>query len=408
MILGYDWLQQFSPMKVRWGAKWLSIPYGKTYVLLHGILSQLQPGDRVQVFQLAEEDLHLDVSETAIDTRHLPSEVIQLLDQYADVFADKVVYPPNRACNHSIPLIPGARPVHIMPYRYAPALKTEIEKQVQDMLTAGLIPNSSSPFSSPVLLVKKKDQSYQFYIDYRHLNAITAKGQFLALIIDDFLDELKNASWFSTLDLCVGFHQIQMNPEDCFKTAFQTHSRHYEFRVMSFGLTGAPHTFQRAMNSTLAPLLRKSVLVFFDDILVYSQTYADHLNHLEQELKILQQDQRRVKLSKCSFAQRTISYLGYVISEQGVATCPDKVQAVAEWSQPHNMKELKSFLGLVGYYRKFVKHFGIIARPLTELLRKGFVFQWTQEQELSFQTLKKALIEASVLALPALRQMHSF
>jgi hypothetical protein len=174
--------------------------------------------------------------------------------------------------------------------------------------------------------------------------------------------------------------------------------------VLFFGLTGAPHTFQRAMNSTLAPLLRKSVLVFFDDILVYSQSYADHLEHLEQVLRILQQNQWRVKLSKCSFAQRTISYLRYVISEQGVATCPDKIQAVAEWSQPQSVKELRSFLGLAGYYRKFVKQFGIIAWPLTKLLRKGTVFQWTQEREVSFQTLKKALVEAPVLALPDFSQ----
>jgi hypothetical protein len=163
------------------------------------------------------------VSESALDTKQLPPEIRQLLEKYVEVFANKVVYPPTRACNHSIPLIPGARPVNIRPYKYAPALKTEIENQVQDMLASGLIQNSSSPFSSPVLLVKKNDQSYRFCIDYRHLNAITANGQFPMPIIDEFLDELKNARWFSTLGLCAGFHQIQMNPEDSFKTAFQTH-----------------------------------------------------------------------------------------------------------------------------------------------------------------------------------------
>jgi hypothetical protein len=170
------------------------------------------------------------------------------------------------------------------------------------MLDVCLIQHSSSPFSSPVLLVKKKDKSYMFCINCRHLNAITLKGQYPVPIIDEFQDELKNASWFSSLNLCAGFHQIRMDPINAFKSAFQTHSGHYEFTVLSFGLTSAPHSFQKAMNSTLAPMLRKSVLVFFDDILVYSASYQEHLVHLEQVFKILQQEQWRVKLAKCSFA----------------------------------------------------------------------------------------------------------
>jgi hypothetical protein len=160
------------------------------------------------------------------------------------------VFSSPRECSHSIPLIPGS-------YRYAPTLKNEIERQVQDMLDNGLIRPSSSPFSSPVLLVKKKDQSYRFCIDYRYLNAITAKGHFLVSVIDEFLDELQKDSWFSTLDLCSGFHQIPMNSKDSYKTAFQTHIGHYEFRVRPFDLTGAPHRFQKVINCTLSPLLQK-------------------------------------------------------------------------------------------------------------------------------------------------------
>jgi hypothetical protein len=326
--------------------------------------------------------------------------VKELLVTYAEVFADKVTFLLPRPFNHTSPLVPGARPINIMPYRYAPALKTEIERQVQGMLNAGLIQPSDSPFSSTVLLVKKKDNTFRFCVDYRHMNAITSKGQFPVPIIDEFLDELKNASWFSTLDLCYGFHQIPMHPNDCFKTAFQTHSGHYEFRVMSFGLTGAPHSFQRAMNSTLASLLRKCVLIFFDDILVYNSSLAEHIHHLHQVFHILQRDQWRVKLCKCLFAQRKISYLWYVISAAGVATCPAKVQAVADWDVPTSVKELRSFLGLAGYYRKFVKHFGIISRPLTDLLKKNSVFVWTPEHAVAFQTLKTSLIHAPFLALP--------
>jgi hypothetical protein len=158
------------------------------------------------------------------------------------------------------------------------------------MLEAGLIQPSTSPFSSLVLLVKKKDNTFRFCVDYRHLNAITLKGAYPIPIIDEFLDKLKGARWFSSLDLCSGFYQIPMHLDDCFKTAFQTHEGHYEFRVMSFGMTGAPHTFKKAMNIVLAPLLRKSVLVFFDDILVYNSTYEHHLHHPKEVLELLQQD----------------------------------------------------------------------------------------------------------------------
>jgi hypothetical protein len=199
-------------------------------------------------------------------------------------FATSVQFLPARSCGHTIPLIPRARPVYVRPYRYAQTLKNEIEKQVHQMLQDGLIQHSSSPFSSPMLLVKKKDNTYRFCIDYWHLNAIIEKGQYPVPAIDEFLDELNQASWFSSLDLCARFHQIPMEPADCFKTVFQTHMGHYEFRVMSFGLTCAPHTFQKAINSTLAPLLKKCVLVFFDDILVYSISYQEHVSHLAQSV----------------------------------------------------------------------------------------------------------------------------
>jgi hypothetical protein len=191
-----------------------------------------------------------------------------------------------------------------------------------------------------------------------------------------------------------------MDPPDCFKTAFQTHNDHYEFMVMSFGLTGTPHSFQKAMNPTLAPLLRQCVLVFFDDILVYRQSYTDHLVHLEQVLKLLQQEQWYVKLSKCAFAVREISYLGYIISEKGVSTSPDKIKDVLEWPTPTRVKEFMSFLGLAGYYRKFVQHFGIISRPLTNILKKNVVFLWTHDHQVSFDTLKSSLVSTLVLSLP--------
>jgi hypothetical protein len=183
-------------------------------------------------------------------------------------------------------------------------VKDEIERQVTEMLQAGIIQPSTSPFSSSVLLVKKKDETFRFCVDFRHLNAITAKSKYLVPVIEELLDELTGASWFTCLDLTAGYHQIRLQKGEEPKTAFQTHSGQYEFRVMAFGLTGAPATFQKSMNTTLAPLLRKGVLVFFDDILIYSRSFEEQSILLRQVLKLLQRDHWQVKLSKCVFAQR--------------------------------------------------------------------------------------------------------
>lgn len=232
---------------------------------------------------------------------------------------------------------------------------------------------------------------------------MTLKSRYPVPVFDQLIDELSNAHWFSKLDLKAGYHQILLQGEE-FKTVFQTHLGHFEFRVMAFGLSGAPNTFLGAMNDTLAPVLRKSALVFFDDILIYSATLEEHLVHLRTVLQLLRKDHWKVKLSKCEFAKQEISYLGHVISHQGVATDPSKVSAIANWPSPASVKALRSFLGLAGFYRKFVRHFGVISRPLTDLLKKHALFIWTHEQETAFCTLKQALMAAPVLALPDFTQ----
>lgn len=268
------------------------------------------------------------------------------------------------------------------------------------MLTQGLIQPSTSPFTSPVLLVRKKDVSFRFCVDFRQLNAITRKSKFPVPVIDQLMDELSHAKWFSKLDLRAGFHQILLEPGEEFKTAFQTHLGQYEFRVMAFRLTGAPGTFQGMMNSTLSPGLRKFVIVFFNDILVYSASLEDHVQHLRQVFEWLRADQWFLKLNKCSFAQRSIAYLGHVVSNSGVATDPSKIQEVLDWPPPSNLKELRGFLGLAGYYRKFIKHFAILSKSLSDLLRKDAVFVWSSVQSEAFSVLKQALCSAPVLAQP--------
>ncbi|WVZ90589.1 hypothetical protein U9M48_036876 [Paspalum notatum var. saurae] len=393
MILGLDWLSSFSPMRVHWHHKWMSIPYHGSNVLLLGDNAVLPKDSLLHIYSVDTQDNQQPVSPL------LPA-VQLLLDEFSEVFAVPNTLPPPRSCDHRIPLIPGAAPVNIRPYRLAPALKNEVEMQVKEMLDNGFIQKSSSPFSSSVLLVKKKDNTWCFCVDYRQLNAITVKGKYPVPIIDELLDELVHAKWFSKLDLRSGFHQVRLSPGEEYKTAFQTHMGHYEFCVMPFGLTGAPGTFQDAMNSTLAPYLRQFVLVFFDDILIYSPSLEDHLHHLRLVFELLAQDSWKVKLSKCEFAQQQIHYLGHVISSQGVSTDPNKVSAIAQWPIPSSVKELRSFLGLVGYYHKFVPHFGIIAQPLTALLKKHAIFVWTADHTASFMALQQALCLALVLALP--------
>lgn len=390
LILGMDWLSAFSPMKVHWGQKWLMFPHNGRSVVLHGIAPVYEAEVLIPLLSIQPDS----------SQPQLQPEISALLQHFQSVFSAPAELPPERHCDHEIPLVTGARPVSVRPYRYPPALKDEIEKQVAEMLKLGIIRPSSSPFSSPVLLVNKKDGSWRLCVDYRYLNALTVKNKFPIPVFDQLMDELCQASWFTTLDLISGYHQIRLKAGEEFKSAFQTHHGHFEFLVMAFGLTGAPGTFQGAMNSTLAPLLRKCVIVFFDDILIYSKSYEEHLIHLQEVLSLLAKDQWHVKLSKCKFAQRKIGYLGHVISEEGVATDDAKIQAIVSWPTPQNVKELRSFLGLAGYYRKFVRHFAVLAKSLTELLKKNVLYVWTSDHELAFSALKQAMSSAPVLALP--------
>lgn len=394
LILGMDWLESFSPMKVHWKAKWMMIPYMDSSVVIQGLLPSDPEELVVQVCAMSTSD------NSVVSPPSLLPEIAALISEFSSLFEPVSGLPPSRHCDHEIPLIPRAKPVYIRPYRYPPTLKDEIEKQVQEMLEKGIIQPSASPFSSPMQLVKKKDDSWRPCVDYRHLNALTVRGKFPIPIFDELVDELAGATWFSSLNLNSGFHQIRMKSGEEYKTAFQTHFGHFEFKVMSFGLCGAPATFQGAMNSTLKPLLRKYVLVFFDDILIFSHTFEEHIIHLRAVFELLAADQWQVKLSKCSFAHRQIAYLGHIISVEGVSTDHSKIEAMVSWPAPTNVKELRSFLGLAGYYRKFVHHFAVIARPLTDLLKKHSLFVWTPDQQAAFDALKSALSSAPILAMP--------
>lgn len=353
--------------------------------------------------QLSRHQIHTEVEElhslSEDIMQSVPPAIQQVLSDYQHLFKEPTTLPPPRQCDHQIELVPGAQPVNIRPYRYTPAQKSEIENQLAEMLKNRTIKPSTSPYASPVLLLRKMDGTWRFCVDYRHLNAISVKNKHPLPIVDELLDELAGSKWFSKLDFRSGYHQIRIAKGDEHKTAFRSHSGLYEFLVMPFGLTNATATFQSVMNQIFAPSLRKGVLVFMDDILVYSSTFEEHVELLKQVLQIIEANQFLIKLSKCSFGQQQIEYLGHCISAQGVSTEPSKILAV-HWPIPTSLKELRGFLGLTGYYRKFIRHYGMISRPLTTLLKKGIQFQWTPLTEEAFQLLKQALIQAPVLAIP--------
>ena len=337
-----------------------------------------------------------------VDTRssEMGLEDVPVVRDFPDVFPDDLPgLTPEREIDFPIYLVPGTAPISLPPYRMAPAELKELKTQLQELVDRGFIRPSISPWGAPVLFVKKKDDTWRFCIDYRQLNKVTIRNRYPLPRIDDLFDQLQGARVFSKIDLRSGYHQLRIRESNIPKTAFRTRYGHYEFLVMSFGLTNASAVFMALMNRVFRPYLDRFVIVFIDDILVYSRSELEHERHLGLVLQILRQYHLYAKFSKCEFWLSRVGFLGHVVSVDDIYVDPQKVEAVANWEQPTTVTEVRSFLGLAGYYRRFIKGFSKIAGPLHCLTRKRVKFEWTDRCEGSFQTLKERLTSAPVLTM---------
>ncbi|KAL0536321.1 hypothetical protein IC582_025265 [Cucumis melo] len=369
VILGMDWLSAnhanidcfgkevvFNPpsgasFKFK-GAGMVCIPKVISAMKASKLLSQGTWGILASVVDIREPEVSLS------------SEPV--VREYPDVFPDELPgLPPPREVDFAIDLEPGTAPISRAPYRMAPVELKKLKVQLQELLDKGFIWPSVSPWGAPVLFVKKKDGSMRLCIDYRELNKVTVKNRYPLPRIDDLFDQLQGATVFSKIDLRSGYHQLRIRDGDIPKTAFRSRYGHYEFVVMSFGLTNAPAVFMDLMNRVFKDFLDSFVIVFIDDILIYSKTEAEHEEHLHQVLETLRANNLYAKFSKCEFWLRKVTFLGHVVSSEGVSVDPAKIEAVTNWPRPSTVSEIRSFLGLAGYYRRFVEDFSRIASPLT-------------------------------------------
>jgi len=390
VILGMDWLSA-NRILIDCSEKRLLFPNLEEPKLLssHGVMKELQDG--AQCFLIFT---HLGME------REEMKSVIPVVQEFEDVFLEEVPgLPPSREVEFSIDLVPGTGPVSMAPYRMAPVELVELKKQIEDLLGKQFIWPSTSPWGAPVLLVKKKDGSSRLCVDYRQLNKMTIKNKYPLPRIDDLMDQLHGSSVFSKIDLWSGYHQILVKVDDVQKTAFRSRYGHYEYVVMPFGVTNAPTVFMDYMNRIFWPFLDKFVVVFIDDILIYSKTQEEHVEHLRLVLGILREKRLYAKLSKCEFWMDEVQFLGHVISTQGIAVDPAKVDAVVKWESPKSATEIRSFVGLSGYYRRFIEGFSKIVAPLTQLTQKDQPFAWTDKCEESFQELKRSLTSAPILVI---------
>ncbi|GJU66667.1 reverse transcriptase domain-containing protein [Tanacetum coccineum] len=410
-IIGMDWLAKYQAIIVC-AEKIVRIPWGNETLIVHGDGSNRGHEARLHIISYSKTQEYMlkgcpvflanvTTKETEDKSKEKRLEDVPIVRDFPDVFPEDLPgLPPTRQVEFQIDLIPGAAPVARAPYRLAPSEMKELSEQLKELSAKGFIRPSSSPWGAPVLFVKKKDGSFRMCIDYRELNKLTVKNRYPLPRIDDLFDQLQGSSVYSKIDLRSGYHQLRVREEDISKTAFRTRYGHYEFQVMPFGLTNAPAVFMDLMNRVCKPYLDKFVIVFIDDILIYSKNKQEHEEHLKLILELLKKEELYAKFSKCEFWIPKVQFLGHVIDSQGIHVDPAKIESIKDWASPKSPTEIRQFLGLAGYYRRFIEGFSKIAKPMTKLTQKKVMFVWGDKQEAAFQLLKQKLCSAPILALP--------
>ncbi|GKD33154.1 putative reverse transcriptase domain-containing protein, partial [Tanacetum coccineum] len=385
VIIGMDWLLMYHSI-IAYAEKIVRIPWGSETLIVHGH----------HVF-LA----HVTTKETEDKSGEKRLEDVPIVQDLPEVFPKELSgLSPTRQLEFQIDLMLGVAPVARAPYRLAPSEMKELLRQLQELFDKGFIRPSSSPWGASVLFVKKKDRSFRMCIDYRELNKMTVKNRYSLPMIDDLFGQLQGSNVYSKIDLRSGYHQLRVREEDIPKTAFKTRYSDYELQVMPFGLTNAPTVFMDLMNRVCKPYLDTFVIVFIDDILIYSKNKKEHEEHLKSILELLKKEGLYAKFSKCEFWILEVQFLGHVIDNQGIYMDPAKIKSIKDWVSPKIPTEIHQFLGLTGYYRRFTEGFSKIAKPMTKLTQKKVAFEWGDKQEAAFQTLKNKLCSAPILALP--------
>lgn len=327
-------------------------------------------------------------------------KLLQLLDNYRDVFAFKQSELGRTSLiTHHIE-IQDPSPVKARPYRTSHKNREVIRQHIEDMLEHDVIEPSNSPWAGPVVLVPKKDGLQRFCVDLINVNAVTRKDSYALPHINDTVDCFSETSFFSTLNLRIGYWQIGLDEVSHPLTAFTTYQGLYQFKVLPFGLTNAPATFQRLMEVLLRGLQWNICLCYIDDIILFSKTFDDHLAHLREIFDRFRDANIKLKPQKCTFAKDSVKFLGHIVSTDGIRPDPDKIEIVKSYPVPTSSKKIKQLLGLVSYYRCFIQDFSSIASPLYKLLKKNVKFQWSDECQMAFKFLIDCLISHPILAYP--------
>ena len=403
ITLGIPWLRKANPL-IGWGSQDISFRDGimnkVSPVLEHESLSVVAETRKEMEDDFQKGNVMVLWSRVASADEAVPAKLPNEYAEYETLFQEEAIddaLPKHQAWDHEIKLIPGKQPTKKPIYPLSRDKAVALAEYVKENEAKGFIRKSQSPAGYPILFVPKSDGGLRLCVDYRALNDITVKNSYPLPLIGELQDKLQGKKWFTKFDIPGAFNRIRMKKGDEWKTAFRTRQGLYEYLVMPFGLTNAPATFQAFIDNVLAEYLDEFVLVYIDDILVYSDTFEEHVEQVRKVLKKLEQAGLRLKMSKCSFHQKRVKFLGFIISDQGIEMDPEKVKSIIEWPTPTTKKEVQSFLGFANFYRRFIKDYSKTAAPLTGLTRNDVAFAWSPEAEASFRKLQKQFVSAPML-----------